>query len=161
MVVNSRHSDRTRERHLHVAAPLLLGGVLLFASVLSSKSSALLSFALLSVAGAGFYSSLGPLWTIPTEGLTAKSAGAAAGLVNAVGNLGGYFGPLVVGVLRSRTGDFRMAFAVLSASLLLAGILALLLKLSRVMTLPGTKGSPFGGRKIVGGFAERHPHDPG
>ncbi len=128
MVVNSRHSDATRERCLHVTVPLLLGGGFFFANVLSSGSSPALSFALVCLAGAGFYSSLGPLWAIPTESLSAKSAGAAAGLVNAVGNLGGYFGPLLVGVLRKQTGDFRVAFAALSASLLLAGILAFMLR---------------------------------
>ncbi len=128
MVVISRHSDSRRERRLHVAIPLLLGGALLFASVLASGVSPVFSFVLVCLAGAGFYSSLGPLWTIPTECLATKSAGAAAGLVNAVGNLGGYFGPLLVGMLRRRTGDFRAAFFALSVSLLLAGVLAFLLR---------------------------------
>src|SRR5208283_2946729 len=130
MVVNSRHSDATRERHWHVALPLLLSGVFLFASVLTSGSSPLLSFVLVCLTGAGFYSSLGPLWAIPSESLRTRSPGVAAAFINALGALGGYFGPLLVGVLRELTGDFRRAFAALSASFLLAGILALLMKLT-------------------------------
>jgi len=130
MVVNSRHSDATRERYLHVALPLLLSGILLFASVLSSRSSPLLSFVLVCLTGAGFYSSLGPLWAIPSESLRTRSPGVAAGFVNAIGALGGYFGPLLVGMLRELRGDFRVAFAALSASFLLAGMLALLMKLT-------------------------------
>jgi len=131
MVLNSRHSDAKRERRLHVAVPLLLGGFLLFGSVLTSGASPYLSFALVCLAGASFYSSLGPLWTLPTENLPARSAGVAAGLINALGNLGGYFGPFMVGVLRGHEGNYRAAFEALSACLVLAGILACLLKFSR------------------------------
>jgi MFS family permease len=139
MVANSRHSDATRERYLHVALPLLMSGVLLFASVLSSRSSPLVSFVLVCFAGASFYSSLGPLWAIPSESLRTRSPGIAAGFVNALGALGGYFGPLLVGVLREVTGDFRVAFGALSASFLLAGTLAFLMKLT---CRPGPEATP-------------------
>jgi MFS family permease len=141
MVVNSRHSDAARERYLHVSLPLLASGGLLLASIVSSQYSPLLSFILVCLTGAGFYSSLGPLWAIPSESLRTRSPGVAAGFVNALGALGGYFGPLLVGVLRELTGNFRVAFAALSASFLLAGMLALLMKLTcrpGLQALPGT-----------------------
>ncbi len=131
MVLNSRHSDKAQERRLHVAVPLALGGVLLIAGVLISGRFPLASFALVCLAGAGFYSSLGPLWAIPTEYLQENSRGAAAGLVNALGNLGGYFGPLVVGIMNTRTGNFRAGFATLGGSLVLAGVFALMLRLRK------------------------------
>jgi nitrate/nitrite transporter NarK len=49
------------------------------------------------------------------------------GLVNALGNLGGYFGPLAFGFVYHRTGDYRYAFAVLSMALLAGAATALLL----------------------------------
>ena len=49
------------------------------------------------------------------------------GLINALGNLGGRYGPLLVGYLNQRTGDFLLAFGVLSASFLGASVLSLLL----------------------------------
>ena len=61
---------------------------------------------------------LGPFWAIPTETLPRSVSGSAMGLVNALGNLGGYFGPLAVGFVYHRTGDFRYAFAILSLGLL-------------------------------------------
>lgn len=131
MVVNSRHSDKIQERRLHVAIPLALGGLFLIVGVLISGPFPLVSFVLVCLAGAGFYSSLGPLWAIPTEFLEEKSRGAAAGLVNALGNLGGYFGPLVVGIMNTRTGNFRAAFATLGGSLVLAGMFALMLRLKK------------------------------
>jgi nitrate/nitrite transporter NarK len=61
---------------------------------------------------------LGPFWAIPTETLPRSVSGPAMGLVNALGNLGGYFGPLAVGFVYHHTGDFRYAFALLSLAFL-------------------------------------------
>ena len=49
------------------------------------------------------------------------------GLINALGNLGGYFGPLAVGFVYHRTGDFRYAFAFLSLAYMAGAGLTLLL----------------------------------
>ena len=59
--------------------------------------------------------------------MSAAVSGSAMGLINALGNLGGYFGPLAVGYLNGRTGNFVVAFGVLGAGLLLGGIIAALL----------------------------------
>jgi MFS transporter, ACS family, tartrate transporter len=74
--------------------------------------------------GAGSYGALGPFWAIPSESLPEGAAGAAMGLVNALGNLGGWFGPLAVGFLKQRTGSFAYSFGFLGAALFLGGILA-------------------------------------
>ncbi|HMD97731.1 MAG TPA: MFS transporter [Terriglobia bacterium] len=128
MVLNARHSDRHGERRWHVALPLATTGALVLAGALQSGTAPVLSFALLFIAGAGAYSAHGPFWAIPTETLPRRVAGAAMGLVNALGNLGGYLGPLVVGYLYKRTGGFLFGFAALSASMLGSASLALLLR---------------------------------
>ncbi len=125
MVVNSHHSDRTGERRGHVALALGWGGLFLLASVLTMHRWPLVAFALLCLAGAGPYATLGPFWAIPTETLPAAMAGSAMGLVNAIGNLGGYFGPLLVGYLNRRTGSFVWPFGALSLSLLAGSALAI------------------------------------
>ena len=126
MVVNSRHSDHTRERRLHVAGGLAWGGVFLLLSIWLSSSFPLLSFAAIAMVGAGSYGMLGPFWAIPTETLPASVSGSAMGLVNALGNLGGFFGPLVVGYLDKRTGNFVYAFGVLGFGFLAGAALSLL-----------------------------------
>jgi MFS family permease len=128
MVLFSRHSDRKRERKGHVACALAWGGLLLLASVLSSRPAPVLSFLLISLVGAGSYGALGPFWAIPTETLPRSVAGSAMGLVNALGNLGGYFGPLVVGYLNQRTGNFLYAFGLLSVGFLAGAGLSFLLR---------------------------------
>lgn len=132
MVLNSMHSDRTRERRAHVAVSLGSAGLLLFAGVQLSVKFHLLAYILICFAAAGAYAPLGPFWTIPSELLPKKIAGSAMGLINGVGNLGGYFGPLVVGYLDKMTGGFRAGFDVLGAGMLLAGALPFLITSSNV-----------------------------
>lgn len=127
MVLNSQHSDKTRERRGHVAAALAWGGVFLLAAVLTGARAPLLSFIFICLAGAGPYAALGPFWAIPTETLPRSVAASAMGLVNAIGNLGGYFGPRMVGYLNQRTGNFLSAFGLLSLGLLVSSALTFLL----------------------------------
>jgi sugar phosphate permease len=136
MVLNARHSDRHHERQWHVTLPLAATGILILAGALESRTTPVLSFALLFLAGAGAYSAHGPFWAIPTETLPRRVAGAAMGLVNAIGNLGGYLGPLAVGYLYKRTGGFLFGFAALSASMLGSASLALLLRARRQQSIP-------------------------
>jgi MFS family permease len=128
MVLFSRHSDRKRERKGHVAFALAWGSLFLLASVLANRPAAGLSFLLISLVGAGSYGALGPFWAIPTETLPRSVAGSAMGLINALGNLGGYCGPLVVGYLDQRTGNFLYAFGLLSLGYLAGSGLTLLLR---------------------------------
>ena len=127
MVLNARHSDRKRERRGHVAFAEAWGGIFLLAAVLTAAHSSVLSFGLICLAGAGPYAALGPFWAIPTETLPRSVAAPAMGLINAIGNLGGYFGPLAVGFLNKTTGSFVYGFGALSLGLLVASGLAFLL----------------------------------
>jgi sugar phosphate permease len=131
MVLNSQHSDKTRERRGHVAGGLAWGGVFLLAGIVTSQHSPILSFAFVCLAGGGAYAALGPFWAIPTETLPRGVAGSAMGLVNAIGNLGGYVGPLTVGYLNQRTGNFLYGFGMLSLGLLVASALTFLLHPAR------------------------------
>ncbi|MDR3688202.1 MAG: hypothetical protein P4L46_02400, partial [Fimbriimonas sp.] len=62
---------------------------------------------------------------------------AAVGLINSFGNLGGFFGPKIVGELTTRTGSFQSGMWFLSASLLAAGLLAVFLKPRSKLESPG------------------------
>src|SRR5439155_26710412 len=128
MVLNARHSDRNRERRRHVAFAEAWGGVFLLGAVLTASHSMLVSFVFICLAGAGPYAALGPFWAIPTETLPRGVAAPAIGLINAIGNLGGYFGPLTVGFLNKKTGNFIYGFGLLSVGLLLSAGLALVLR---------------------------------
>jgi sugar phosphate permease len=123
MVLISNHSDKRRERRGHVAFALAWGGVFLLATVIFSGHAPLLAFAFVCLVGAGSYGGHGPFWAIPTETLPRSVAGSAMGLINALGNLGGYFGPLIVGYFNQRTGNFLYGFGLLGSGYLAAAAL--------------------------------------
>ena len=125
MVLNSWHSDRAGERRRHVALPLAVAGLCLSAAVFVNGYSTPLAFALICLAGAGPYTAIAPFWALPPELLPPQAVGPVVGLINAFASLGGYVGPVVVGALNKRFGDFRYAFVALSAGLLVAAGLAL------------------------------------
>ena len=127
MVVVSRDSDRRLERRLHVVLGLAWGGAFTLASIVLTGTAPVWAYAAISLVGAGSYAMLGPFWAIPSENLPRSVSGPAMGLVNALGNLGGYFGPLTLGIVYNRTHDFRYSFALVSAALFAAALSSLLL----------------------------------
>jgi len=128
MIFVSRHSDKRRERRWHVALAMAWGGAFMLASVLLTRSSPALSFLAISFVGAGTFGALGPFWAIPTETLPRAVSGTAMGLVNALGNLGGYFGPLAIGYINQHTGNFVYAFGMLSVAYFVSSVLILFLR---------------------------------
>jgi MFS family permease len=127
MVVNSWHSDKTGERRFHVAAVLSMSGAALIASVLMRENSFWASYALLCFAIPGPFATLALFWAIPIETMPRVAAGAVIGLVNALGNTGGYFGSDIVGELKMKTGGITVPFSVLGIGLLVAAALCSLL----------------------------------
>ena len=126
MVLNSWHSDKTRERRGHVALVYCLSGVSLILSV-GLREHFWVSYALLCLAIPGPFAALGPFWSIPSETLPRSAVGVVIGSVNAFGNLGGFAGPYIAGWLKHEYQSLAVAFAVLGAGLLLGAGLAFLL----------------------------------
>jgi nitrate/nitrite transporter NarK len=132
MVINSWHSDKTRERRGHVAAVYTMSGVSLIASVLLKEHSFWLSYFFLCLAIPGPFAGLAPFWAIPAETMPRPVLGAVMGLVNACGNIGGYFGNKIVGVLKTQTHGITVPFSVLGAALIVAAALCFLLPRARM-----------------------------
>jgi len=126
MVLNSWHSDKTRERRGHVALVYTLSGVSLILSVLM-REHFWLSYAFMCLAIPGPFAALAPFWAIPTETLPRNVFGPVIGLVNALGNTGGFFGPYIVGWLKNSYHSTAIPFNALGLGMLLAAALAFLL----------------------------------
>ncbi len=123
MVLWSRHSDRTGERRWHatVSAATACGGTLLLALFGNSTTASLLA---LSMIAGGTLSWLTIYWSYPTSFLTGAAAAGGIAMINSLANLGGYFGPDLVGSIRTATGgNSAAAFLALAA---MAGIAVLL-----------------------------------
>ena len=97
-------SDRMNERrwNLLVACIVSTAG-LVMAGMTMGTWWALVG---MSVAAVGFYGSKGPFWAMPPMFLTGTAAAAAIAWINSIGNLGGFFGPWYVGVMKDATGSF-------------------------------------------------------
>ena len=122
--VNGWHSDRTGERRWHAAIPLFVCGIALALAVFYG-TNLMMSVAMFVVAGGAFYGFQPVFWAVPTLFLSESAAAASIGLINAVGNLGGLVGPLVIGYLASRMHSFSPGLLYLVASLFVSGLLML------------------------------------
>jgi sugar phosphate permease len=118
-------SDRTGERRLHAAFCMMLASVGLLVAALV-QNTPLLVISMFSLAAAGMYGYLPAFWSLPSSFLTGTAAAASIGLINSVGNLGGFVGPYTVGVVTQRFGFFWGVLC-LSASAMVATLLLLLL----------------------------------
>jgi MFS transporter, ACS family, tartrate transporter len=127
---NGWHSDRTGERRWHAALPLLLSGVALSLAVYFGSNLAL-SVMLFTIVGACYFAFHPAFWTVPSAFLGESAAAASIGLINSVGNLGGFVGPLIMGYLVTRTNSFNAGLSYLVASLWLSGILMLAIGVGR------------------------------
>ena len=128
VLVVSRHSDKMRERRFHAAGAMLLGGTCILLAVAIIPHSLLTAFAFIALSGVGAYGPMGAFWAIPTETLSPKIVGSVMGFVNAIGNLGAYFAPLIVGYLNKKTGSFLAGFTYLGMITLVAAGLTMLVK---------------------------------
>ena len=123
MLLNSYHSDRTGERAKHIAVPLLVMGVGLIGCVLVRHP--VLAIIALALVPLGHCASYGPFWSMPTQFLTGPAAAAGIALVTMIANIGGFAGPALIGVLKTRTGTHTDAFLLLGGLAVIAALLAL------------------------------------
>ena len=123
MVVVGLHSDRSGERRWHTAAPAFAGAIAL--SMAAYSTSVGPSIVLISVAVLGVFSMMGPFWAMPTSLLSATAAAAGIAVINSIGNLGGFVGPYVIGLVRTSTGQFKGGLLLVSAALAVSGAVVL------------------------------------
>jgi MFS transporter, ACS family, tartrate transporter len=123
MVLVGRSSDRTGERHLHLALPAL-AGALGFLAVTRAGTTGLL-IAALSLAAFGVLGWLGAFWALPTAFLREQAAAGGIALINSMGAVGGFVGPYLIGDIKERTGDFAPGLPLLAVSLMAAAVIVL------------------------------------
>ncbi|WP_375463774.1 MFS transporter [uncultured Methylobacterium sp.] len=117
MIVWGRSSDRKRERVWHTALPLGLLALSLTAALLTTQLVP--TILILCVAVTATYIVKGPFWALSTEWLSAGAAAAGIAQINAVGNIGGFLGTYLLGVIKDATGSYPlglMPLALLSAA---------------------------------------------
>lgn len=116
MILWGRSSDRMAERKWHTAIPLGLLALSLLSAV--AVNTLLPTIVILCVAVTATYIVKGPFWALSTQWLSAGAAAAGIAQVNAIGNLGGFVGGWLLGLIKDATGSYPLGLlplAVISA----------------------------------------------
>ena len=124
MVLVGMSSDRTGERRWHTAVPALVGALALAAAGYGSSTVVVVTCIGLGLVCAE--SIVGPFWAMATSRMVGLSAAAGIAVINSLANLGGYFGPDIIGFFRKATGGFRGGLLAIGATLVLSGGIALI-----------------------------------
>jgi len=127
MLINGWHSDRTSERHWHSAIPLISAG-LMFGLLTAFRHEVPLAIACLLLGSGFLYAYFPVFWAIPTMMLSEAAAAATFGLINSLGQLGGFAGNYSIGFLNDRTHSLAASFAFIALVYVAAGGLILSLR---------------------------------
>ena len=127
MVVVAFSSDRWKERKWHIVIMTSLSGAFLLAAQMFGDTRIMLTLLALTLSFGFFYGRFGPFWALPTEVLPPEVAGVGIAVINGLGNLGGFSGPLVFGMIRGATGSFVLALSMSGVLLVAAGLLLALM----------------------------------
>jgi MFS transporter, ACS family, tartrate transporter len=128
MVLVGRRSDRTGERHLHLAVPAMIGAVGFLGVTRSGATGPLVGA--LSLTAFGVLGWLGPFWSLPTAFLRKQAAAGGIALINSMGAFGGFVGPYLIGRIKERTGEFAPGLLLLAGFLVAAAVIILGMRLS-------------------------------
>ncbi len=125
MIVVARYSDISGERRLVVASSAAISAI---GFVLSAYfTNPYLAMAALSLAFIGIKCTIPPFWAMTSAFLGGTAAAAGLAFINSVGNLGGFAGPYLVGIIKDKTGNNVVALLALGAALLGMAVFTLLL----------------------------------
>ena len=134
MVVTGILSDRSGKHRAYLAGSALCAAAFLF--IAAQTTSIVPGLAFVSLALMATFSMQGPFWATSTSLMTGVAAAAGIALINSFGNLGGFFGPYIIGQKRTSGAGFGGGMLVLGACLTLAGIIALLVRNPRNQASP-------------------------
>jgi MFS family permease len=127
LILVGRSSDKRNERKMHLFVPLIIGTVAL-ASSMATQQDATLTTIMLVISVTGIGAAFGIFWTLPTMFLSRTAAAVSLGVIGTVGNVGGFMGPYITGLLRSTTGSFTRSTVIMVIFLVISAFLVLTLK---------------------------------
>nr|WP_279360321.1 MFS transporter [Methylobacterium indicum] len=123
MVVWGRMSDRGSDRTIYPAISLFVGAAALVASAVTPTP--VLTIAALCVAVMGINSFVATFWAVPSSFLTGRAAAGGIAMIVSIGNLGGFAGPYMIGLVRDLSGGFTAPLVAVGACLLVGAVLML------------------------------------
>ncbi len=152
-------SDRTSERRLHGSLPIYLGAValgctLLIPASLSYNWRLAMAVSLFTVALLGLKAYMPAFWALPSLLLTEAAAAGSIGLINSVGNLGGFAGPYLLGFIETRTRSFLPGLFYLCISMVISATIIFTLKLGHGATTTKSNADLSASENLAAGEAD-------
>jgi ACS family tartrate transporter-like MFS transporter len=124
------NADRTKERRLHAVVPIVIGLVGLGLTPFT-RGHLPLTIACFMATAAGIKSYQPAFWSLPSLFLSGAAAAGSIGLINSIGNLGGFLGPTVLGTVEKYTGSFVGGIYYLCASMAICATIIALIGIGR------------------------------
>ncbi len=132
MVAVGARSDKSGERRWHIAIPAFIAAAGL---VVAGYGTSTVSVVAGIGVGMAFAEGMcGPFWALVTSSMAGLSAAAGIAVINSLANLGGYFGPDIIGFFRMIGGGFRGGLLSIAAVLVVSGSVALVFRTVRIPT---------------------------
>jgi MFS family permease len=126
MLCWSYHSDITGERLWHVIGACLLCAAGLATSIFIGLGHPVITMLALILAGVGSTCTPAVFWTLPSAILTGTAAAGGLAMIGAIGNLGGWLGPSVYGLVKDATGSTEIGLLCLAAAPIISTIALLI-----------------------------------
>ena len=118
-------SDHFLERRWHLIVPTVLAGVCMAGVGLAGTEHVVLLLTCLSLSVGLWFGRITVYWICVGDAVPRGASGAAMGVANGVGNLGGFLGPVVFGWLRTTSGGFSSSMIIGGIALIVAGLMAM------------------------------------
>lgn len=134
-------SDRFHERRWHAILPIVVGATALLLAPWT-RGNLVLTLVCFTVAATGMKSYMPAFWALPNLFLTASAAAGSIGLINSVGNLGGFLGPTVMGAVNKSSGSFVNGLYFLATTCLCSAFIIFTMRFAHTKELTPTKELP-------------------
>jgi len=121
MIIWGRSSDVKGERFWHGAISMLLAAAGFIVASLARND--LLVLAALMLSAVGVLATLSPLDNLPSSFLSGPTLAGGIALYNSIGNVGGFLGPTIIGVLKDAKGTYAAGMMALSLGLVISAII--------------------------------------
>jgi len=123
MTIWSRLANRSKQRLPYVVSALAFAAVSLVAAALIDNP--VLKITSLAFAVASILSFQATFWAIPSTILTGRAAAGGLALIVSIGNLGGFAGPFMIGLIKDATQSYSGPFFAVAAILMVGTCLML------------------------------------
>ena len=124
MVLVGVSSDRTGERRWHTAGSAFAAAAGMALGAYGTSTVVVVTGIAIGMAFAE--GMCGPFWAMATSRMGGLSAAAGIAVINSLANLGGYFGPYIIGLVRDANGGFKGGLLAIAATVCVSGVFALI-----------------------------------